>query len=326
MVQIILAALCFAIATPVFAQTGGAENYPNRAVRIVVPFPPGGPTYIYAHVLADKLQTALGQPFVVENKPGSTGIVGTSFVANAPGDGYTLLFGANSSHVISSLLQSHPPFDPLRDFKPLSMLLSYPFYLMLNNDVPARSVAELAALGKSNPGKLNMGSVGTGSAGHLAIERFNSATGINAVHVPYQGAAHAQIGLMADEIQFMFNGLVGSKALVEAGKLRAIAVTGRHRLPVLPEVPTLMESGYDGFEDLVVWLGMLAPARTPEPIAKKLEAELMRIAQQPDLGKRIKESSSVLVGGTGKDFAAAIARETPVWASIIKTNNITLGN
>lgn len=325
MLRIILSALCFATGASVFGQTSATENYPNRAVRIIVPFPPGGPTDIYARILADKLHIALGQPFIVENKPGATGIIGTSFVANAPADGYTLLFGANSSQVISSLLQAHRPFDPLRDFRPLSMLLSYPLYLLLNNDVAAKSVAELVALGKAQPGKLNMGSVGIGSGGHLVIEMFNNATGIRAIHVPYKGAGPAQIGLMAGEVDFMFNSIANSQALVDAGKLRGIAVTGRDRSPMLPQIPTLKDSGYNGFENVVIWLGMVAPAGTPEPIAKKLEAELMRIARLPDVSKRIKESSSVLVGGTGRDFAEAITRETPVWASIIKENNITLG-
>jgi tripartite-type tricarboxylate transporter receptor subunit TctC len=325
MLRIILSALCFATGASVFGQTSGTENYPNRAVRIIVPFPPGGPTDSYARILADKLHIALGQPFIVENKPGATGIIGTSFVANARADGYTLLFGANSSQVISSLLQPQRPFDPLRDFRPLSMLLSYPLYLLLNNDVAAKSVAELVALGKAQPGKLNMGSVGIGSGGHLVIEMFNNATGIRAIHVPYKGAGPAQIGLMAGEVDFMFNSIANSQALVDAGKLRGIAVTGRDRSPMLREIPTLKESGYDGFEDVVIWLGMVAPAGTPEPIAKKLEAELMRIARLPDVSKRIKESSSVVVGGTGTDFAEAITRETPVWASIIKENNITLG-
>jgi tripartite-type tricarboxylate transporter receptor subunit TctC len=326
MLRIVLTILCIAVATPVVGQTSGAENYPNRTVRVVVPFPPGGPTETYARILADKLQAALGQPFVVENKAGATGIIGTRFVANAPADGHTLLFGVNTSQVISSLLQPQRPFDPLRDFRPLSMLLRYPLYLLLNTDVPARSVTELVALGKAHPGKLNMGSVGTGSAGHLVIEMFNKVTGIGAVHVPYKGAAPAQVGLMAGEIDFLFNGIAGSQALVDAGKLRAIAVTGRDRSPALPDVPTLKESGYDGFDDVFIWLGMLAPARTPEPIAKKLEAELMRIAHLPDVNKYIKESSLVPVGGTGKEFADAFARETPVWASIIKENNIKLGN
>jgi tripartite-type tricarboxylate transporter receptor subunit TctC len=324
--RVIVTVFCFAIATPVFAQTSGAESYPNRAVRVVVPFPPGGTTDTYARILADKLRAALGQPFVVENKAGATGIIGTSFVANAPADGYTLLFGANSSHVISSLMQPQRPLDPLKVFRPLSMLLSFPLYLLTNNNVPAESVADLVALGRAKPGKLNMGSVGTGGAGHLAIEMFNNVTGISAVHIPYNGTPPAQLGLMTGEIDFLFESIAGSQALVDAGKLRGIAVTGRERSPVLPNVPTLKESGYDGFEDLVICLGMLAPAGTPEPIATKLEAELMRIAQQPDVSKRIKESSSVLVGGTGKDFADAIRRETPVWASIIKANNITLGN
>jgi tripartite-type tricarboxylate transporter receptor subunit TctC len=325
MLRIILTVLCFAIGTPVFAQTSGAENYPNRAVRVVVPFPPAGPTDTYARILADKLQAALGQPFIVENKAGATGIIGTSFVANAPADGYTLLFGANTSHVISPLLQHQRPLDPLRDFRPLSMLLSFPLYLLLNKNVPAESVTELVVLVKARPGKLNMGSVGTGGAGHLAIEMFKNVTGISAVHVPYNGAAPAQVGLVAGEVDFMFESTAGSQALVDAGKLRGIAVTGRERSPVLPDVPTLKESGYEGFEDVVICLGMLAPAGTPEPIAKKLEAELMRIARLPDVSKHIKESSSV-VGSTGKDFADFIRRETPVWASIIKENNIRLGN
>jgi tripartite-type tricarboxylate transporter receptor subunit TctC len=326
MLRIVLSVLWFTMGTPVFAQTSVAESYPNRAVRVVVPFPPGGATDTYARILADKLQASLGHPFVVENKAGATGIIGTGFVANSPADGYTLLFGANTSHVISSLLQSQRPLDPLRVFRPLSMLLSFPLYLLLNNDVPAGSVAELVALGKAKPGKLNMGSVGTGGAGHLVIEKFNNVTGIGAVHIPYNGTQLAQVGLMTGETDFLFESIAGSHALVDAGKLRGIAVTGRERSPVLPNVPTLKESGYDGFEDLIICLGMLAPAGTPEPIAKKLEAELMRIAKLPDVSRRIKESSSVLVGGTGKDFADAIRHETPLWASIIKENNIKLGN
>jgi tripartite-type tricarboxylate transporter receptor subunit TctC len=205
------------------------------------------------------------------------------------------------------------------------MLLSYPLYLLLNNDVPAATVAELVALGKAQPGKLNMGSVGTSGAGHLTIEMFKNVTGISAVHIPYNGATPAQVGLMAGEIDFMFESIAGSQALVDAGKIRGIAVTGHERSSVLPNVPTLKESGYDGFEDLVICLGMLAPAGTPEPIVRKLEAELMRIAQLPDVSRRIKESASVM-GSTSKDFADFITRQTPIWAAIIKKNNIKLDN
>jgi tripartite-type tricarboxylate transporter receptor subunit TctC len=326
MLRIIPTVLCLVVASPAFGQTSSAEHYPNRAVRIVVPFPPGGVTDIYARILAEKLQTAFGKPFIVENKPGATGAIGTNLAAKAPADGHTLLFGANSSHVISSLLQPQQPLDPLKIFRPLSMLLSFPLYLLVSNNVPANSVAELVAFGKANPGKLNMGSVGTGGAGHLAIEAFNKVTGMRAVHLPYNGTRAAQVALMTGEIDFLFESIGGSQALVDAGKFRGIAVTGRERSPVLPNVPTLKEAGYDGFEDLIVCLGMLAPAGTPEPIANKLEAELMRIARQPDVSKRINGSSSVLVGGTGEDFAAAIKRETPVWAAIIKDNNIRIGN
>jgi tripartite-type tricarboxylate transporter receptor subunit TctC len=323
--RIVLTVLCFVVGTPVVAPASGVENYPDRPVRIVVPFPPGGPTDTWARVLADKLQAALGQPFIVENKAGATGILGTSFVANAPADGHTLLFGANTSHVISPLLHPQRPLDPLRDLRPLSMLLSEPLYLLLNNDVPAKTVAELATLGKARPGKLNMGSVGTGGAGHLAIEMFNRVTGTGAVHVPYNGTQAAQVGLMAGEIDFMFESIGGSQALVDAGKIRGIAITGGERSPLLPRVPTLKEAGYDGFEELVIGLGMLAPAGTPDPIAAKLEAELMRIARLPDVSKRIEATSSV-VGGTGKEFEDFIRRETPIWASIIKENSIRFGN
>ena len=321
---LVLAALCVLAAVPARGQTNDAAQYPNRTVRIVVPFPPGGPTDTYARIVADKLQEAFGQPFIVENKPGATGIIGTSFVANAPADGYTLLFGSNSSQVISSLLQPKPPFDPLKNFRPLSMLLYYPLYLLVNNDVPARTVAELVALAKAQPGKLNMGSIGTGSGGHLVIEMFKGAAGLETVHVPYKGVAPAQVALMGGEIQFLFDSIAGSQTLVAAGKMRGIAVTGRERSPVLPNMPTLKESGYDGFEDVVIWLGMLAPAATPDTIAKKLERELMRIARLPDVSKRIEESSSTAVGSSAEKFASFIARETPVWAGIIKANNIRL--
>jgi tripartite-type tricarboxylate transporter receptor subunit TctC len=318
---ILQAVLCLAFASGALAQT----DYPNRPVRVIVPFAAGGPTDAYARVLAEKLQAALGQPFIVENKAGATGTVGESAVATATADGYTLLFASNSSHVISPLLQTKRPFDA-KDFRPLSMLLYYPLYLVVNNDVPARTVAEFVAYAKQQGKGTNFGSPGTGSGGHLVGEMFKSAADINAVHVPYRGVGPAQIGLMAGEIQFFFDSVTGSQELVDAGKLRGVAVSGRERLPRVPNVPTLKESGYDGFEDVVIWLGMLAPAGLPDPIAAKLEAELMKAARLPDVAKRVQDTSSVLVGGPGADFAAFIARETPGWEAIIRKNKISVSN
>jgi tripartite-type tricarboxylate transporter receptor subunit TctC len=302
-----------------------ADDYPSRTVRIIVPFAPGGPTDTYARVIADRLQARFGQSFVVENKPGATGALATGFVATAPADGYTLLFASNSSQVISPLIQTRRPFDS-KDFRPLSMLLYYPMYLVVNNNVPATTVKEFVAFAKTHPGELNFGSPGIGSGGHLACEMFKHAAGITAVHVPYKGVGPEQIGLMGGEIQFICDSVGGSQALIDDGKLRGLAVTGRQRLPRVPSIPTLKETGYDGFEDIVIWLGMLAPAAIPEPVAKKLESELMRIARLPDVTKRVEETSSVLAGGTGKEFADFIVRETPLWEAIIRNNGISINN
>jgi tripartite-type tricarboxylate transporter receptor subunit TctC len=324
MLRIIPLVICLVMAMPALAET--ADNYPNRTVRIIVPFAAGGPTDTYARVVAQKLQVSLGQPFIVENKPGASGIVGTGMVAAAPADGYTLLFGSNSSQVVSTLLQTRRSFDSLRDFRPLSMLLYYPLYLIVAEQVPAKTVDELVKLAKDTPGMLNFGSPGVGSGGHLVAEMFKGAANIEAVHVPYKGVGPAQAGLMGGEIQFIFDSVLGSQSLVDLGKLRGLAITGRERLPRVPDVPTLKESGYNGFEDVVIWLGMFAPAALPEPIAKKLEAELIKIAHLPDVTKRIQDTSSVVVGDTGEDFADFIRRETPLWEAIIKKNSLTVDN
>ena len=318
----LLAALLLAFATSAFAQANPADSYPNRPVRIVVPFAPRGPTDTYARVIAEKLQASLGQPFIVENKAGATGIVGTGSVATAEPDGYTLVFGSNSSQVVATMLQAKRAYDTQKDFRPLSMLLNYPLYLVVGAAVPAKTVAEFVKLAKDQRDKMNYGSPGTGSGGHLVGEMFKSAAAISAVHVPYKGVGPAQIGLMGGEIQFYMDSVTGSQALIDDGKLRGLAVSGRERLPRIPDIPTLKESGYDGFEDVVIWLGMLAPVGVPDAIAKKLEAELMKAAKLPDVAKRVRDSASVLVGGSGKDFADFIARETPVWEAIIKKNNI----
>ena len=317
--------LCSAACVVAHAQSDAASGYPAKIVRLIVPFPPGGPSDTFARLLGDKLQKSLGQPFVVENRPGGTGIIGTAFVANAAADGYTLLFASSSSQMISPLLHNPRPYDPVKNFEPISMLLSYPFYLVVNNEAPAHSVAELVALAKSNPGKLNFASVGIGSGNHLVSERFNRRAGIDTAHIPYKGVSAMQVAIMSGEVHYMFDSIGPSKPLVDAGKMRALAVTGQERSPLVPHLPTLEESGYPGF-DAVIWFGVFAPAGTPQPIVKKLEDAVIAFVRTPEISRRIRDFAATPIGSTAKEFAERIVLEQSAWADIVKSNNIRLGD
>lgn len=206
--------------------------------------------------------------------------------------------------------------------RPLSLLLRYPLYLVVGAGVPVKSVAEFVAYAKNNPGALNFGSPGIGSGGHLVTELFNAAAGIRTVHIPFRGVAPAHIGLMGGEIHFMFDSVGSSQQLVDDGKLRGLAISGREHLLRLPDMPTLKEVGYTQFDDMVIWLGMLGPSAMPEPIATKLEKALVEIIRLPEVTKRIQDASAVPVGGTGDELAAFIKQETPLWEAIIRDNNI----
>jgi tripartite-type tricarboxylate transporter receptor subunit TctC len=307
------------------AQAEDPASYPSRSVKIVVPFPPGGPSDAFARLMADRLQTAFGQPFIVENRAGATGMIGTSAVASAPADGYTLLFSSNSSHVIAPMLRTPPPYDPLKNFRPISMLLSYPLYMAVNNDVPANTVAEFVVLAKSKPGKLNFGSIGIGSGGHLTCELFNMRAGIKMTHVPYKGVPATQTAVMTGEVAYIFDSIGPTKPLVDAGKMKGLAVTGRTRSWAAPDTPTLEESGFPGF-DAVIWFSIFAPAGTPDGVAAKLEKEIMAFARLPAIEKRIKDYAATRVGGSGQELADYIAREQLMWADIVKANNIRVNN
>ena len=322
MVPAIFAMFCLLLGAST-TQAGPADDYPNRPVRIVVPFPAGGPTDTYARLVADKLQKKFGQAFYIENKPGATGGVGTSFVASAPADGYTLLFASNSSHVIGQLLQAKKAFSA-KDFRPLSMLLRYPLYLVVNSSLPVKSVAEFVAFAKQNPGKLNFGSPGIGSGGHLVTELFVAAAGIKTVHIPFKGVASAQISLVSGEVHFMFDSVGSSQGLVDDGKLRGLAISGREHLARIPNIPTLKEVGYPQFDDMIIWLGILGPSAMPDPIAEKLEVALAEIIRLPDVTNRIQEASAVPVGSEGGELAGFMIHEAPLWEAIIRENNIPM--
>jgi tripartite-type tricarboxylate transporter receptor subunit TctC len=225
--------------------------------------------------------------------------------------------------VIGPLLQAKKSFDP-KDFRPLSMLLHYPFYLVVSTSLPVKSVAEFVAYAQEHPGKLNFGSPGTGSGGHLVTELFDAVAGIKAVHVPYKGVGPAQVGLMSGEIHFMFDSVGSSQGLVDDGKLRGLAITGREHLPRVPDMPTLKEARYFQFDDMTIWLGMLGPSAMPDLIAAKLEAALVEIIRLPDVAKRIQEASAVLAGSTGGELAAFMIHETPLWEAIIRESNVPI--
>ena len=303
------------------APTNANPAYPSRPIRVIVPFPPGGPTDLYARVIAQKLQESWNQPVMVENRVGGTGQVGSSFVQQAAPDGYTLLFTSNSAHVMSPLLRNPRPFDPVRDFTPVSMAVRYPMYLLISQAVPAKTLPEFIALAKARPGQLNYSSVGIGSGGHLACELFNTVAGTNVVHVPYKGAAPAQAALVAGEAQMFCDSVGNSQQLVNAGKIRGLAVFAPKRLAPVPEVPTMSESGLAGLE-AYIWLGMLAPAGLPPAILVKLNAEVVKIMNQPEVRERVLKGGNELVANTPEQFARDMRDEQDIWTRVIRDKNI----
>ena len=317
-------ALAAVAAALLLAPAAWAQAWPSRPVSIVVPYPPGGPVDVSARLLAPKLQEALGQPFVVENRPGAGGNIGAAHVAKSAPDGHTLLMGAIATHAINPALYRSMPYDALRDFRHVALVVQVPNVLVLNNEVPARTVQELVAILKSKPGKFDFGSGSTGSTGHLAGELFKQMTGTYMVHIPYKGAAPAMADLLAGRVHLMFDNLASALPNIRSGKLRALAVTTRQRSRSLPELPTLHESGLEGF-DLTTWWGIMAPAKTPAPVIERLAGELARALQAPDVRERLaamgSEPSSVRTPG---EFTAFVGRELKTYAGLVKRSGASV--
>jgi tripartite-type tricarboxylate transporter receptor subunit TctC len=298
------------------AQTAQQEsNWPNRPVRVINPFPPGGPGDIYARLLSEHFAKVFGQPFIVENRAGGTGAVGTQVVLRSPPDGHTLLFTSISGYSLPPLLLKQPVFDPQKDFSPVSLLIRYPFYLVANPRF--RSVAELVAEAKARPGKLNFSSVGTGSGGHFCAERFRLRAGIDVVHVPYVGAPAALMGVASGQTDYYFDSVGNSQPLVREGKINGLAITGPHRMPIVPEVPTMGESGFTGF-DADLWLGLLAPLGTPAPIIAALNAECDRFLAQPTTKERLHIAAYNPAGGPPEVFAQRIRDDWAEWGEVVR--------
>jgi tripartite-type tricarboxylate transporter receptor subunit TctC len=307
---LVLAAL--ALAAPVSAQT-----YPSKVVKIVVPFPPGGSTDALARRIADKLQASMGQPVIVENKPGAGGIVGSDMVAKSSPDGYTLLMGVTGSHGISVSLKSDLPYHPLKSFEPITRVVTAPLVLVTGPAVPAKTLPEFIAYVKGKPDQVTHSSPGVGTSMHLTGEMFNLAAKTQLVHVAYRGSAGAVNDLIGGHVQTMFGDVLVTLPFIESGQITALAVTSKERHPLLPKVPTVAESGFPGFEALS-WQGLFAPAGTPKAIIDKLNAEVVRAIESPEVRDNFGRQGFIVAGSTPAEFRAYIEQEIPKWAHIIK--------
>ncbi len=293
-----------------------AQDYPSRPVKIIVPTPPGGPVDVMARITANYLQTALGQAFVIENRGGAGNTIGSKDAAEATPDGYTLLYSSASGLVIAPLLHTDAGYNPLTDYAPIALVAATSNVLVVNPAVPANTVAELVAYAKANPGKVNFSSGGIGVLPHLIGEMFKAQAGINIVHVPYKGGGPSINDLVAGNVQMTFESTTVLLPLIEAGKLRALAVTTKKRIAQLPDVPTMVESGYPNFVT-TAWTGLLAPAHTPPPIVAKLNATINDGLKRPQLLDALAKLTIDPLGGTPADFTAQIKSDTAKWSPII---------
>lgn len=290
--------------------------YPNKPIRMIVPYPPGGPTDVLGRIVAQKLSESLGQQVLIENRPGASGMIGAEMVAKAAPDGYTLLANA-SIHVINPSLYPKMNFDALRDFAPVSLIAQVPLILVVNPGLPAKSVQELIALGKAQPNLLNFGSSGNAAAPHLAGESFKIATGVQMQHVPYKGSAPALADLIGGQVQLIFDSMPSAMPHVKSGKIRALAVTTARRSPTVPDLPTVAESGVLGF-DISTWYGVWAPAGTPRDIVNRISAEIAKALQQPAVRERLAALGAEPAGDTPEAFAAYCQSELAKWSKIVR--------
>ena len=296
-----------------------AADYPTRAVTMVLAFPPGGASDVLGRILARKLEQVLGQPVIIDNRPGAGGNIAADVVAHAPPDGHTLLMGNNSILATNAALYQKINFDPVRDFAPIGLVGSQANILVVNPAVPARSLAELIALAKANPGKLNYASSGHGLAAHLAGELFKADAKVNLVHVPYKGAAPALQDVIAGHVQMMFATASSVVTHIQDGKVRALAVTTLKRTTLLPDLPTIDELGLKGF-DATTWHGLVAPAKTPPEVVKTLNRALLATLADPAVKKSLDGLGVDIAAGSPDDFAAYIRSEIPKWTAIVKAS------
>ncbi|MGZ8155869.1 MAG: Bug family tripartite tricarboxylate transporter substrate binding protein [Burkholderiales bacterium] len=310
-----------ALALLLFATTAAAQDYPSKPVRFLVGLAPGGGTDIVARILASKLTETWGQQMIVENRTGAGGSIATDMVAKAAPDGHTLLLCNMATHAIGPALHKKLPYDHIRDFAPISMVGTTPNILVVHPSMPVRTIKEFVALAKANPGKINYGSSGVGTALHLTMELFRTMTGIDVVHVPYKGGSTAGVDLMAGHIGAMFANLPTQLGAVKAGKVRALGVSSAKRHPLVPDVPAISES-VPGFE-VTVWHGLCAPGAAPKAVVTKLNADVVKALSQPDVQRRLSENGVDAAPSSPEQFAAFIKKETAKWAKAVRDSGAT---
>jgi len=297
-----------------------AQTYPSKTIRLIVPFAAGGSTDIIARVLGQKLTESWGQQVIVDNRPGGSTVIGTDVVAKSAPGGYTLLVTPAPFTIVPSLIKKLP-YDPNRDFEPITLINTTPLVVVVNPGVPAKSIKDLIALAKSKPGVLNFGSSGSGGSNHLAGELFNAMANVSTVHIPYKGNAPALADLVGGHVDILFNGLTSALPLIKTGKVRALAVTSLKRSQGLPEMPTMDEAGLKGFQ-AVAWNGLTGPARTPKDAVVKLTNEIARIMKSPELSEHLKREGSDPVGSTTAEYTSFLSSEISKWKGIIEKAGI----
>jgi tripartite-type tricarboxylate transporter receptor subunit TctC len=298
-----------------------AQEFPGKPLRLIVPFPPGGSADILARAIGQKLSEGLGQPVVVDNRPGAGTAIGAEALAKAPADGYTLMIGTVSSHAINPALNTKLPFHPVRDFTPVSLVASIPFAMVVHPSLPVKNVREFIAYAQSRPGKIDYSSAGVGTSNHLAGELFEAMTGTHLVHIPYRGSAPALQDLIAGRVMLMFDLVLTAAPHIKSGAVRGLAVTGATRSAVLPDLPTVAESGVPGYE-VSAWFGIFAPAGVPKPVVDRLNAEVVKAIASPDLRQRLVSQGADPVTSSPAEFAAYLQSEIAKWAKVVKAAGV----
>jgi tripartite-type tricarboxylate transporter receptor subunit TctC len=316
-------AACALLAAAIAVHAGGAaaQAYPVKPIRLMVPFPPGGSTDIVARIVAQKLSAQLGQPLVIENRGGAGGTLGTAVVARAAPDGYSLLVGSTSTHVVAPSVYSKLEYDPIKDFAPVGLMAVSPYLLVVNSSVPAKTVKELVGLMKSKPGQMNYASAGVGSTTHLAMEMLKSASGTFALHIPYSGNGPAGTAVVAGQVEILFGSLPALLPHSKSGRVRAIAVGTPKRSASLPDVPTIAESGYPGF-DASLWLAIFAPAGTPAAIVERLNKEIVAAVSAPDTRDTLDKNGAEPLTSTPAELAAMMRDGVGKYAAVVKAAGV----
>jgi len=300
-----------------FCMGAFAQAWPSKAIRVVVPFPPGGGTDIIARETTQKVAAATGWTFVIDNKPGAGGNLGVDAVAKAPADGYTIVLGQTSNIAINPSLYAKLPYDPQKDLAPIVLIANAPLVMVTGTGTPLKTLADAVNAAKAKPGQVNFASPGNGTVAHLTEEMFQKAAGIKTQHVPYKGANQALTDVISGNVELYMSSVPTLLGHIKQGKLRALAVTSAKRVDDLPNVPTINESGYKGF-DAVTWFGLLAPAATPKDVIAKLNAEFNKALKLPELSKRLGDEGADTAGGTPEEFASLIKGDIPRWGKIVK--------